>query len=251
MSAVASAPPDATAVQRIGLKVFLDDGAVLSPRDVIPVFHRWIQTRAVDGMLIDVADYAHLPTGPLVLLVAHEGRYVLDRGDDRLGLQYVRTQPLDGRLETRLRTVAGMLVRAARLLESDATLPGPVRFRGRRDRLGRERPAPGPEHAGNPVGGPARVRVVPRDAVGRRPLDPHPPHRNGNAPRHPCAHRRRGAPRGPRGTPEPGDRLLNGPRPGRRRHPIPRCHLSERSRCRGRRAARTDISIANTAMARY
>lgn len=130
MSAVASAPPDASAVQRIGLKVFLDDEAALSPRDVIPVFHRWIQTRAVDGMLIDVADYTHLPAGPLVLLVAHEGRYVLDRGDDRLGLQYVRTQPLDGRLETRLRTVAGMLVRAARLLEGDATLPGPVRFRG-------------------------------------------------------------------------------------------------------------------------
>ena len=130
MSAVASAPPDATAVQRIGLKVFLDDEAVLSPRDVIPVFHRWIQTRAVDGMLIDVADYTHLPTGPLVLLVAHEGRYVLDRGDDRPGLQYVRTQPLDGSLEMRLRTVAGMLVRAARLLESDATLRGPVRFRG-------------------------------------------------------------------------------------------------------------------------
>ena len=129
MSAVASAPPDATAVQRIGLKVFLDDGAVLSPRDVIPVFHRWIQTRAVDGLLIDVADYTHLPTGPLVLLVGHEGRYVLDHEDDRLGLQYVRTQPLDGPLEARLRTVAGMLVHAARLLENDATLPGPVRFR--------------------------------------------------------------------------------------------------------------------------
>ena len=130
MSAVASAPPDATAVQRIGLKVFVDDEAVLSPRDVIPVFHRWIQTRAVDGMLIDVADYTHLPTGPLVLLVAHEGRYVLDRGDDRLGLQYMRTQPLAGSLETRLRTLAGTLVRAARLLEGEATLPGPVRFRG-------------------------------------------------------------------------------------------------------------------------
>ncbi len=131
MSAPASAPPaDAAAVQRIGLKVFLDDDAVLSPRDVIPVFHRWIQTRAVDGLLIDVVDYTHLPTGPLVLLVGHEGRYVLDRGDDRLGLQYVQTQPLAGPLETRLRTVAGMLVRAARRLESDATLPGPIRFRG-------------------------------------------------------------------------------------------------------------------------
>ena len=129
MTAVASPAPDATAVQRIALKVFLDEPAALSPRDVIPVFHRWIQTRAVDGLLIDVADYTHLPTGPLVLLVGHEGRYVLDRGDDRPGLQYVRTQPLDGPLETRLRAAAGTLLRAARLLEEDATLTGPVRFR--------------------------------------------------------------------------------------------------------------------------
>ena len=129
MTAVASPAPDATAVQRIALKVFLDEPAALSPRDVTPVFHRWIQTRAVDGLLIDVADYTHLPTGPLVLLVGHEGRYVLDRGDDRLGLQYVRTQPLDGPLETRLRAAAGTLLRAARLLEEDAALTGPVRFR--------------------------------------------------------------------------------------------------------------------------
>ncbi len=129
MTAVAPAAHDAAAVQRIALKVFLDERSALSPRDVIPVFHRWIQTRAVDGLLIDVADYTHLPTGPLALLVGHEGRYVLDRGDGRLGLQYVRTQPLDGPLETRLRAAAGMLLRAARLLEEDAALAGPVRFR--------------------------------------------------------------------------------------------------------------------------
>ena len=130
MSAAVSAAPDATAVQRVALKVFLDDGAALSPRDVIPVFHRWIQTRAVDGLLIDVADYSHLPTGPLALLVGHEGRYGLDHGDGRLGLQYVRTQPLDGPLDARLRAAARMLLRAARRLEDDAALPGPVRFRG-------------------------------------------------------------------------------------------------------------------------
>ena len=130
MNAAASAAPDATAVQRIALKLFLDGPAALAPRDVIPVFHRWIQTRAVDGLLIDVADYTHLPTGPLALLVGHEGRYVLDRSGDRLGLQYVRTQPLDGPLETRLRTVAAMLLRAARRLEKDAAPAGPVRFRG-------------------------------------------------------------------------------------------------------------------------
>ena len=130
MSAAVPAARDAAAVQRIALKLFLDEPAALSPPDVIPVFHRWIQTRAVDGLLIDVADYTHLPAGPLALLVGHEGRYVLDRSDDRLGLQYVRTQPLAGRLEVRLRTAAGMLLRAARRLETDAAPAGRVRFRG-------------------------------------------------------------------------------------------------------------------------
>ncbi len=124
------AASDAAAVQRIALKLFLDEPTGLSPHDVIPVFHRWIQTRAVDGLLIDVADYTHLSSGPLVLLVGHEGRYVLDRGDGRLGLQYVRTQPLDGPLEARLRAAAGMLLRAARRLEEDAAPAGAARFRG-------------------------------------------------------------------------------------------------------------------------
>ena len=77
-------------LQRLSVKLFLADDGRPEPRDVIPVFHRWIQTSAVDGLLIDVADYAHLPTGPSVLLVAHEGHYVLDGGGGRLGLRYVR-----------------------------------------------------------------------------------------------------------------------------------------------------------------
>ena len=130
MSAADPAARAAAAVQRIALKLFLDEPAALSPPDVIPVFHRWIQTQAVDGLLIDVADYTHLPAGPLALLVGHEGRYVLDRSDDRLGLQYVRTQPLDGPLDTRLRTAAGLLLHAARRLEEDAAPAASVRFRG-------------------------------------------------------------------------------------------------------------------------
>ena len=57
--------PDVANLQRIALKIFLDDESVLEPADVIQVFHRWIQTRAVDGLLIDVADYSHMATGPL------------------------------------------------------------------------------------------------------------------------------------------------------------------------------------------
>lgn len=132
-STVATAPSDTTDVanvQRLAVKIFLDDESVLRPADVIPVFHRWIQTRAVDGLLIDVADYSHMATGPCVLLAAHEGHYVLDRSGGRLGLQYARRQPLDGALPERLASLGRILLDAGRLLETDTSLPGPVRFRG-------------------------------------------------------------------------------------------------------------------------
>ena len=56
-------------LQRIGVKLFMVDGVSVRPREFVPVFHRWIQTQAVrDQLLIDVADYEHVPEGPGVLL---------------------------------------------------------------------------------------------------------------------------------------------------------------------------------------
>ena len=121
---------DIANLQRIALKIFLDDESVLEARNVIPVFHRWIQTQAVDGLLIDVADYSHMANGPCVLLVAHGGHYVLDRAGGRLGLQYARGRPLDGPLPDRLVSLGRLLLHAGRLLETDSSLPGRVRFLG-------------------------------------------------------------------------------------------------------------------------
>ena len=45
-------------------------------------------------------------------------------------MQYARRQPLDGPLPDRLTSLGRMLLRAGRLLETDTSLPGPVRFRG-------------------------------------------------------------------------------------------------------------------------
>ena len=61
----------------------------------IPVFHRWIQQQALPGLLLDVADYRHVPEGPGVVLVAHEAIYGLDQGGGRLGLLYNRRTRLD------------------------------------------------------------------------------------------------------------------------------------------------------------
>ncbi len=87
-------------------------------------------TAPVDGMLIDVADYEHVPEGPGVVLVAHEGNYSLDRADDRMGLLYYRKQPLDGGLPERLLSLGRIVLRAARLLEEEADLGARLKFRG-------------------------------------------------------------------------------------------------------------------------
>ena len=45
-------------------------------------------------------------------------------------MQYARRQPLDGPLTDRLTSLGRLLMLAGRLLETDTSLPGPVRFRG-------------------------------------------------------------------------------------------------------------------------
>ena len=80
MSTPTSSTMNLEKLQRVALKVFFtpQTASTFKTREVIPVFHRWIQTQAVDGLLIDVADYTHLPTGPAVILIAHEGQYSID-----------------------------------------------------------------------------------------------------------------------------------------------------------------------------
>ena len=115
-------------LQRFGLKLFLEPDPPVDPRELVPVFHQWIRSSAIDQRLIDVADYLHLPDGPRVLVVAHEGNFALDYGEGRPGLQYVRKQPTDGTLPVRLTAGARFLFTAARLLERDDSLPGRLRF---------------------------------------------------------------------------------------------------------------------------
>jgi hypothetical protein len=111
-------------LQRIGVKVFLAEAPSLEK--IVPVFHRWIQNGSVDGMLIDVADYSHVPEGPGVLLVAHEGNYAVDMGGGRPGLLYYRKQAVEGDLAQRLQAVAAIALRAAAALERDVDAKGAI-----------------------------------------------------------------------------------------------------------------------------
>ena len=113
--------------QRIVVKVYLEDPTVL-PHDFIPVFHRWIQTRALDEVLIDVADYSHDHDGPGVLLICHEANYALDVIDGRPGLVYARKREVTGSWEERVRSSMRAVLTACRKLEGEVALAGKARF---------------------------------------------------------------------------------------------------------------------------
>ena len=114
---------------RFGLKLFVKPGVLLNGGDCIPIFHRWIQTAALDRLLIDVADYTHLVGGPSVLLVGHEGNLSVDHADDRSGIVCTSKRlGATGSLPDRILGVAHTLFVAAQLLESDAAFEGRLRF---------------------------------------------------------------------------------------------------------------------------
>ncbi|MGH8580125.1 MAG: hypothetical protein ACREVK_08400 [Gammaproteobacteria bacterium] len=117
-------------LDRIGIKCFFRDGATISLPEFIPILHRWIQTRALDDLLIDVADYSHVHAGPGILLIAHEGNYGIDETGGRRGLVYYSKRPLHGELATRLQTVCKKLLKACARLEQEPELQGRVRFLG-------------------------------------------------------------------------------------------------------------------------
>jgi hypothetical protein len=121
--------PVATDLRKIAVKFFLENPAALRLHEIVPVFHRWIQTHAVEGMLIDVADYGHLPLGPGVVLVGFEGDYSLDSMEGPPGLLYSRKQPLPGPFADRLKACLKAVLGACAALEGDPAFEGMLRFR--------------------------------------------------------------------------------------------------------------------------
>lgn len=106
---------------RLNVKLYVENETVDLDR-LIPIFHRFIQQRTLDELLIDVADYKHVPDGPGVMLIAHDANYAIDRADGELGLLYAHKRPSEGDFESRLRGALRKTLQAARALENESEL---------------------------------------------------------------------------------------------------------------------------------
>jgi hypothetical protein len=120
-------------LHKLGIKFFATDAERIDILKFIPVYHRWIQQKALEDLLIDVADYSHVPGGPGVMLIAHEGNYALDETGHERGVVYYSKQKLTGELSERIALVARKALQAAALMRADAELEGALKLPG--DRL--------------------------------------------------------------------------------------------------------------------
>jgi hypothetical protein len=120
---------------KLQLKVFAntDMGGDLPLESFIPVLHRWIKEHLLPEMSIDVANYAHVPDGPGVVLIGDANDYFLDQSlaantGPQLGLLVSRKRHAPAP-DQRLNDLFRRTVHAAMLLERDPALAGKVSFR--------------------------------------------------------------------------------------------------------------------------
>jgi len=115
---------------KLAFKLYFAPQSQVPVEEFVPVFHHWIQQRALAGhQLIDVADYSHVYQGPGTMLISHEANLHIDGEDGRLSLIYVRKAPIAGSLQDRIRAVLGYTLQAASMLEAAPELAGKLSFR--------------------------------------------------------------------------------------------------------------------------
>jgi hypothetical protein len=115
-------------VQHVNVKIFAEDTESVDLAGAIPVFHRWIQESICEELLIDVADYRHVPAGPGVLLVGHEANYSLDLSGWRLGLLYNRKAVAANNPRENLTQAFRAALTACQRLEREPEFRGNLKF---------------------------------------------------------------------------------------------------------------------------
>ena len=116
-------------MQRISAKLYVEDSSAVTPTALIPVFHRWISDGAVEGLLIDVADYKHVPEGPGIMLIGHEGDYSVEYTDGVPAFRYERKRDRPSELREQIHQVLRLTLIGANTLAETPDPHGPIGFR--------------------------------------------------------------------------------------------------------------------------
>lgn len=116
-------------IQQVSVKIPFVSAEALDLDIFIPIFHEWIREhRITEELLIDVADYRHVPNGPGVMLIANEAHYAIDSDGGVVGLVYSRRRDELSDADTAFRLALSRAASAARHIEKEARLGGNFKF---------------------------------------------------------------------------------------------------------------------------
>ncbi len=111
-------------IERFALKFFARPGAEIDDAIFIDIFHEWIRLRRLSGVLLDVADYRHVPEGPGIMLITHEINFSMDYAGGRFGLFAQRKRGGGLTHQARLLDLVRATAEFGALLEADSRVAG-------------------------------------------------------------------------------------------------------------------------------
>jgi hypothetical protein len=117
-------------LERFCLKFFARPGAPLNDAVFIDIFHDWIRLKKLPGILLDVADYRHVPEGPGVMLITHDINFGMDYNSGAFGLLAQRKRGSGRSHQENLLELARATITFGALLEADPRLAGQLRLEG-------------------------------------------------------------------------------------------------------------------------
>ncbi len=117
-------------IQQASVKLFITADSSYELAAFTPIFHAWIRDKKIsDQLLIDVADYQHVPHGPGIMLIANEAHYGIDSTGGHAGLRYQRRRDEAGDAKASLRDALKRAVSAASMLQQEKSMAGKLKFR--------------------------------------------------------------------------------------------------------------------------
>lgn len=119
-----------TQLQHVNVKLLVKNPGEVPLEPLIPVFHSWIRAQVFEELLLDVADYRHVPGGPGVVLIGHQGNYSVDNTDERLGVRYNRKAVINGSNQDALEQAMHASLIACQRLENEPSLESKLQFNG-------------------------------------------------------------------------------------------------------------------------
>ena len=115
-------------LQHINVKLIFNESLEINLEPLISIFHDWISEQNSDDLLIDVADYRHVPDGPGIILIGHEANISLTENQRSIILCYNRKLATEGTDEERFRQAVRGALLACEKIEIDGRLTDKINF---------------------------------------------------------------------------------------------------------------------------